>query len=65
MPTHARTPSPPSLPPREPESKKIGFVAPIVIFPSAKFKNQQNHKHVMETWYNQCHNKIKMKWYKY
>ena len=32
MPMPARTP----LPPREPESKKNGFVAPMLKFPSAK-----------------------------
>ena len=32
MPTHAPTPSPLG----EPESKQIGFVAPILKFPSAK-----------------------------
>ena len=60
MPTHARTP----LPPKESKSKKIGFVAPMLIFPSAKISKTINMlcKHV---WYNQCHNKIKMKWYKY
>ena len=54
---HARTT--PLL--REPESKKIGFVAPILKFPSA------NISKTIYVIYNQCHNiyKIKMKWYKY
>ena len=38
---HART-NPPSPPLGEPESKKIGFVAPIVIFPSAKISKTIN-----------------------
>ena len=58
---HARTnPLPPPL--GEPESKKIGFVAPI--FASAEISKTINmlSKH---GYYIQCHNKIKMKWYKY
>ena len=41
MPTHARTPPPPP-PQREPKSKKIGFVAPILKFPSAKISKTIN-----------------------
>ena len=37
MPTHATPP----LPLREPESRKIGFVAPILKFPSAKSAKPQ------------------------
>ena len=37
---HARMNPPPPL--GEPESKKIGFVAPIVIFPSAKISKTIN-----------------------
>ena len=37
---HARARTP--LPPREPESKKIGFVAPILKFPSAKISKTIN-----------------------
>ena len=60
---HARTnPPPPTL--GEPKSKKIGFVAPMLIFPSAKISKTINMLCNL-TWYNQCHNKIKMKWYKY
>ena len=59
MPTHART-SPPPL--EEPESKKIAFVAPI--FASSEISKTINI-YVIETWYNHCHNKKKMKWYKY
>ena len=40
MPTHARTPPPPPL--GEPESKKIGFVAPMIKFPSAKISKTIN-----------------------
>ena len=56
MPTHARPPPPPL---GEPESKNIGFVAPILKFHSAKISKTINMlcKHA---WYNQCHNKIKM-----
>ena len=39
MPTHAR---PPPAPLEEPESKKIGFVAPILKFPSAKISKTIN-----------------------
>ena len=39
MPTHARTPP---YPLGEPESKKIGFVAPMLKFPSAKIHKTIN-----------------------
>ena len=60
---HTCTHEPPS-PLGEPESKKKDFVAPIVKFPSADISKTINmlSKHA---WYNQCHNTIKMKWYKY
>ena len=56
---HAHACLNPPFPPREPESKKIGFFAPILKFPSAKISK------TIYVIYNQCHNKIKMKWYKY
>ena len=60
--THAHM-NPPS-PLGEPESKKIGFSTVCPFF--CKFRDQQNHKYVSKRGtYNQCHNKIKMKWYKY
>ena len=51
---------PPLSPLGEPESKKIGFVAPI--FASSEISKTINvlSKH---GYYNQCHNKLKMKWY--
>ena len=61
--THTHT-NPPPPPLGEPESKKIGFSAVRPLF--CKFRDQQNHTYVsIKTWYNQCHNKMKMKWYKY
>ena len=60
---HART-NPPLSPLGEPESKKIGFNAPMLIFPSAKISKTINMlcKHGTT---NVNDNKIKMKWYKY
>ena len=66
MPTHARTTPPPLL--GEPGSKYIGFVAPILKFPSAKISKTINMlcKHGSTTTnVNDNINKIKMKWYKY
>ena len=64
MPTHKRmNPHPPSL--GEPESKKIGFVAPLLKFPRAKISKTIKMLTNYVNMYNQCHNKIKMKWYKY
>ena len=57
---HACT-NPPPPPLGEPESKKIGFVAPI--FASAEISKTINM--LSKQWYNQYHNKIKMKWYKH
>ena len=53
--------NPPPPPLEEPESKKIGFVAPI--FASEEISRTINM--LAKQWYNQYHNKIKMKWYKY
>ena len=39
---HARTNPPPPPPLGEPKSKKIGFVAPMLIFPSAKISKTIN-----------------------
>jgi len=60
---HARM-NPPPPPLGEPESKKIGFVAPIVIFPSAKISKTINMLYKYGTT-NVNDNKVKMKWYKY
>ena len=61
---HARTHEPPPPPLGEPESIKIGFVAPIVIFPSAKISKtiKMLCKHGTTNFND---NMIKMKWYKY
>ena len=59
---HART-NPPPPPLGEPESKKIGFFAPILKFPSAKVSKTIYMLCKHDT--TKCHNKIKMKWYKY
>ena len=48
----------------EPESKKIGFVAPMLIFPSAKISKTINMLYKYGTT-NVNDNKVKMKWYKY
>ena len=60
-----RTHKPPPAPLGEPESKKIDFVAPILKFPSAKISKTISMLCKHGTLYNQCHNKVKMKWYKY
>ena len=59
---HTRTNPPPPL--GEPESKKIGFVAPILKFPSAKISKTINMLCKPGT-FNVIIIKIKMKRYKY
>ena len=61
---HAHTHTyPPPL--GEPESKKIGFVAPIVASAEiSKTINMHGTTNVIIQ-YNQCHSTIKMKWYKH
>ena len=50
---------PPSL--GKPESKKKKVLSHQFL----QVQRSANHKYVIQIWYNQCHNKIKMKWYKY
>ena len=59
------THEPPPSPLGEPESKKIGFVARMLKFPSAKISKTMNM--LCKKSYNQCDNKLKrkMKWYKH
>ena len=54
---HAHAHTHPSSPLGEPESKKIDFIAPI--FASSEISKSIN-VYVIQTWYNQCHNKIKI-----
>ena len=66
---HARahTHEPPPSPLGEPKSKKIGFVAPMLKFPSAKISKTINMLTLCKYGTtNVIYNKIlKMKWYKY
>ena len=59
---HARTNLPPLSPLGEPESKKIGFVAPIFACSDISKTINMLSKHCRT---NVNDNKIKMKWYKY
>ena len=60
---HAHACTNPPAPLEEPESIKIGFVTPILKFPSAKIRKTINMlcNHITT---NVNDNKIKMKWYK-
>ena len=61
---HAHTRmNPPPLPPRGTRIQKIGFIAPMLKFPSAKISKTRNMLCKHGT--TKCHNKLKMKWYKY
>ena len=61
---HAHARMNPPLPPREPHSKKISFVAPILKFSSVEISKTINMLCTYGT-ANLIMNKIKMKWYKY